>query len=163
MTADYEAFAKVLTLFDVDDVQGGTTAVIHEAIEMVAEAVVIGSAFGPGAPLDTGFLRSAFTVGIGAPRDGASTPPKRARSASRVMYRQMLNLSRIMQSKLGDAVYFTTSVFYAEYLETLPLRRRNGPSENRGSSTKFVQPVVEKWVQIVDDAARRKQFGVARG
>ncbi len=143
------------------DVERVGAATFEAAAEATAEAVVIGNQFGPGAPLDTGFLRASFRVSRTRPEDGPSVaPPVTGRKdGDPPIYPTTLDTSAISSAALGDEIYCTTVAEYADYLEVGGLTRRNGPPENRGASTQFVAPVEARWLQIVDDAARRVGYG----
>jgi len=154
-------FTDELRAFGQEDVQRLGTQVFGEAAQAAAEAVVIGNQFGPGAPLDTGFLRASFRVSRNRPEDGPSVaPPTPGRKdGDPPIYATTLDTSAIASAVLGDEVYCTTVAEYADYLEEGGLTRRNGPPENRGASTQFVAPVEARWLQIVDDAVRRVGYG----
>jgi hypothetical protein len=154
-------FTTQLQAFARDDVAGKLEAVFQEAAQTASEAVVIGNAFGPGAPLDTGFLRASFRVAEGAPVDGPSTPPPTPgrKPGDAPIYGDALDTSAAARAPLGGTVFCTTIAEYATYLEEGGMVRRNGPPENRGAATPFVAPVEARWPAIVDDAASRVGFG----
>jgi hypothetical protein len=122
---------------------------LQEASAQTIEAVVLGNRYGPGAPLDEGILRGSFRVGRNAPVDGPSEGGEVGGP---------LDLTPAYAAKLGDTVYGTTMMHYAEPLETKGLTRRHGPAANIGTSTAFVKPVEQHFERIVDDAADRVGF-----
>lgn len=139
-----------------EDVEGKATATLQEAAEVTAEAVVIGNEYGPGIPVDTGFARASFRLGVGAPEDGPSTRPWVSRRVARPgteLFREPLNLGKLAQIRLGVPVFITTIAEYPQYLEFEPKRRRYG--KNAGASTVFLEPVEVRFERLVDDAARR--------
>lgn len=156
-----KAFTDQLQAFGRLDVMGVATEVFQESAQVAAEAVVIGNAYGPGAPLDTGFLRASFRVAKNAPEDGPSAPPATPgrKDGDPPRYPTTLDTSATQTAALGDRVYCTTVAEYADYLEEGGLTRRNGPPENVGAPTPFVAPVDARWLQIVDDTARRVGYG----
>jgi hypothetical protein len=154
-------FTDQLGAFGREDVTRMGALVFEEAAQATAEAVVIGNQFGPGAPLDTGFLRASFRVARNRPEDGPSErPPTPGRKqGDPPLYAPTLDTSAVAGATLGDSIFVTTVAEYADYLETGGLTRRNGPPENVGAPTQFVAPVEARWLQIVDDAARRVGYG----
>jgi hypothetical protein len=157
------AFQRQMEAFIVEDVTERATLVLREAAETTAEAIVLGNAFGPGVPLDTGYLRASWRVGIGAPPPlaPATPPPSAARGKGVPLYPvDMAGLTlELTRATLGTDVYIMTHVGYAEYLETEPMRRRHGPIENVGAPTVFLEPVADRFAAIVDDAAVRVGYG----
>ena len=143
------------------DVERVGAATFHAAAEATAEAVVIGNQFGPGAPLDTGFLRASFRVSRNRPEDGPSVAPvvTGRKDGDPPIYTTALDTSSIAAAGLGDEIFVSTVAEYADYLEAGGMVRRNGPPENRGASTQFVAPVEARWPAILDDAARRVGYG----
>lgn len=142
-----------------DDVQGKATAVFQEAGIVTAEAIVIGNEFGPGVPVDTGFLRASFRIGIGQPVDGPSDPPSHAgrTPGSGEVFPAEIDTRAAATATLGDWIYITTNVGYAEYLEDGGRIRRFGPYP--GNDTPFIAPVEHRFAQIVEDAAKRVGYG----
>jgi len=157
----FKEFTDQLHQFDAQDVRRLGLDVFQESALVTAEAVVIGNQFGPGTPLDTGFLRASFRVSKNAPTDGPSTPPvvPGRKAGDPPLYPSTLDTAATQTAFLGDRVFCTTVAAYAEYLEEGGMVRRNGPPENVGSPTPFVAPVEARWEQIVDDAARRVGYG----
>lgn len=157
----YREFTQQLQAFGQQDVFGRAQEAFREAAQVTAEAVVIGNQFGPGTPLDTGFLRASFRVARNTPEDGPSerpaTPGRKAGDAP--IFGSSLDTSPAATAALGDRVYCTTVASYADALEEGGMIRRNGPPENVGAPTPFVAPVEARWEQIQDDAARRVGFG----
>lgn len=135
------------------------TALVQEAASTAGEAIVVGNQFGPGVPVDTGFARASFRVGINDAVDGPASPPTApsGRAPGTTLYTDAFDVSPVMGAKLGDTIYITTPTEYAQYLEFEPKTRRYGP--RAGSSTVFIDPVVARFPQIVDDAADRVGFG----
>lgn len=154
-------FTDQLQAFGAEDVRRLGTSVFQDAAQVTAEAVVLGNQFGPGAPLDTGFLRASFRVAKNAPEDGPSeaTDIPGRKDGDSPIYPATLDTSAAASAFLGDQVFCTTIAEYADYLEEGGLTRRNGPPENIGAPTPFVAPVEARWLQIVDDAARRVGYG----
>jgi hypothetical protein len=155
------SFQAELRVFGRADVSGRATIALQEAAQTTAEAVVIGNAFGPGTPLDTGFLRASFRVAKTSPNDGPSVrPPTPGRKdGDPAIYPNTVDTAAAAAAQLGDRVYVTTMAEYATYLEAGGMTRRNGPPENVGTPTPFVAPVEARWPQILDDAARRAGYG----
>lgn len=134
--------------------------VLRDAAAVAAEAVVIGNEYGPGVPVDLGFARSSFRVGINNIEDGPTVPPARPKGhkpGDGPIIAEEFDASPIQGAKLGDVIYVTTGVEYTEYLEDGGMARRFGP--NAGADTVFIAPVEARWPQIVEDAARRHGFG----
>lgn len=153
-------FRSALFAFD-GETRGQAVDVFREAAQTTAEAIVIGNAFGPGAPLDTGFLRASFRVALNSPEDGPSVGAKvsgREPGASPI-YAESLDTSNAARAQLGDDVFITTMAEYAVALEEGNGLRRNGPSENVGTPTPFVAPVEFRFDAIVEDAGRRLGYG----
>ena len=149
-------FQADLTRFGAD-VDGRATLVFRDACATTAEAIVIGNQYGPGAPLDTGFLRASFQIGRNTPVDGPSTRPSmKGRTKTARLFEDALDLGEIASFTLDDVCFVTTSAEYAEYLEFNGLTRRNGA--HVGQDTAFVAPVADRFAQIVDDAAARVGF-----
>jgi len=141
------------------EVDADAQRVFRAASQVAAEAVVVGNTYGPGAPVDTGFLRASFRVGIGAPQQGPSrkppTPGRRPGAAA--LYAATPTAPALAAATLDAAVYVTTSAAYAEPLEYLTRTRRFGPYAGR--STAFVRPVELRWPRIVEDTMRRLGIG----
>jgi hypothetical protein len=154
-------FTASLREFSAKDVLLLSTDTLQEAAQVASEAVVLGNAFGPGVPLDTGFLRASFRVSKNAPEDGPSVAPSvpGRKDGDPPLYPASLDTSAAQRAFLGDRIFCTTVAEYADPLENNGLTRRNGPPENVGASTEFVRPVEARWEQIVDDAARRVGYG----
>lgn len=135
--------------------------VFREAAQTTAKAIVFGNAFGPGAPLDTGFLRASFRVSLNTPEDGPSVGAKIAgrKDGDAPLYPTNLDTSGAARAQLGDDVFITTMAAYAVDLEEGSGVRRNGPSENIGTPTPFIAPVEFRFDAIVEDAARRVGYG----
>ena len=152
-------FRDTLQAFGREEVERVGGVVFQEAAQVAAEAVVIGNAYGLGAPLDTGFLRASFRVARNAPEDGPSVAPTipGRQDGDPPVYPAGLDTSAAAGARLGDTVWCTTMAAYAQYLEDGGFTRRNGP--DRGAPTLFVAPVEARWVQIVDDTARRVGYG----
>jgi hypothetical protein len=156
-------FRAVLLGFMRDDVEGRATEALQDAAQIAAEAVVIGNMYGPGAPLDTGFLRASFRVSRNAPDDGPSTPPPTPagrKAGDRPLFPvNRVNTRAAATMKLGEDLFITTMAEYATYLEEGSMTRRHGPPQNVGTPTHFIAPVEARWPQILDDAARRAGYG----
>lgn len=145
-----------------DEVEDGALKVFHESAQQVAEAIVVGNQYGPGVAVDTGFARSSFRIGVNAPVDGPSVRPFISRRVTRPgveRFPAALDLAPIGAAQLGDVVYITTQVNYAQHLEFEAKRRRFGPY--KGRSTAFIDPVEARFDTIVDDAADRVGYGVS--
>lgn len=142
-----------------DDVRGTATQTFREAAITTAEAIVVGNAFGPGVPVDTGFLRASWRVAIGEPEDGPSERPRITgrKLEDPPLFADALDTSAVASAELGAWVYITTSVGYAEYLEDGGRYRRFG--RYRGEATPFIAPVEQRFNAIVEDAARRVGYG----
>lgn len=148
-------FVADLRAFFEEDVEERATAVLREAGELVAEAIVIGNQYGPGAPVDTGFLRASFRVGIDAPMAGPTTRPAtpgRTPGQGATFSAPAIG-PELAGVQLGQAIYITTNVEYAQYLEYLERNRRYG--KFAGSSTRFIGPVELRWPRIVEDVVAR--------
>jgi hypothetical protein len=154
-------FTASLREFSEKDVLLLSTDTLQEAAQVASEAVVLGNAFGPGVPLDTGFLRASFRVSKNVPEDGPSVAPAvpGRKDGDPPIYPASLDTRAAARAFLGDQIFCTTMAVYADPLENNGLTRRNGPPENVGASTEFVRPVEARWEQIVDDAARRVGYG----
>lgn len=143
-----------------DEVENGATLVLQEAGRQTAFAITIGNEFGPGVPIDTGWLRSSFVAALNDPGSGRGERPfisRKVNPAGRVLFPELIDVGPISSAKLGDAIYLTTITEYAQFLEFLPKTRRGGP--NKGKSTEFLAPVEARFNQIVDDAAARVGYG----
>lgn len=153
-------FRSQLLAFD-GEVRGQAVDVFREAAQTTAEAIVIGNRFGPGAPLDTGFLRASFRVALNNPEDGPSVGAKVSgrKDGAAPIYPANLDTSGAARAQLGDDIYITTMAAYAVALEEGTGVRRNGPSANVGTPTPFVAPVEFRFDAIVEDAARRVGYG----
>lgn len=141
------------------EVEADATRVFRAASQVAAEAVVVGNEFGPGAPVDTGFLRSSFRVGLGAPKAGPVTKP---RTPGRVpgapaLYPAAPVADALASATMDRVVYVTTSAAYAEPLELLSRTRRFGPYAGR--STAFVRPVELRWPRIIERVMRQLRIG----
>jgi hypothetical protein len=141
-----------------------SASVIRGSAFDAAEALVIGSKHGPGAPgPDTGFLRSSFRVGIGAPEDGPTTPDPAVVAGHEPgdppRYVEPFDDAAIARAGLDTEVYVTTSAEYAEFLENAPRTRQTGPDALRGAPTPFVAPVSASWPRIVRENARAAAAG----
>jgi hypothetical protein len=155
-------FSAELRAFGEIDVTGRGVRVLQEAAEVTSKAIVLGNAFGPGAPLDTGFLRSSFRVARNAPDDGPSEPPVTPagrRPGDPPIFAGALDTSAAQLARLGDSIYCTTIAAYAVYLEEGGMVRRNGDPTNVGAPTPFIAPVEARFLAIVDDAADRVGYG----
>ncbi|GAB1340938.1 hypothetical protein [Gemmatimonas sp.] len=160
------AFMAELRLLG-DDVETHVRAIWQESMQTAAEAVVIGNSFGPGVPVDTGFLRASFRLGLNTPQDGPTAPPAGLPQGGGLP--AQLDLATISRAELGETVYLTTDAEYAVPLEEGTYSRgdKSGTFSRRTSEqqlknlkgtmgpTPFVAPVVARWQSIVDDAARR--------
>lgn len=153
------SFSRGLEAFFREDVEGRATAAFQEAAQLTAEAIVVGSQYGPGAPLDTGFLRASFRVSRNRPDDGPTTPPPTPgrTPGDAPLYPTTVDTSPAATARLGETIYITTAAEYAVYLEEGDLTRRHGPLA--GAPTPFVGPVEARWAAILDDAARRAGYG----
>lgn len=154
--ADAREFTAQLNAMAADLV-GRLDTIYSEAIETAAEAVVLGNGFGPGVPVDTGFLRASFRLGIGAPEDGPTTPPA---DAARGAFAAPLDLSAVANVTVEKPVFLTTMAEYAEYLEDGTGNRRTPEEQLKNlkgtmGPTEFIEPVIARWDAIVDDAVRR--------
>lgn len=132
------------------------TAVVRATAAVCAEAIIIGNEYGPGAPVDTGWLRASFQVTLNTPATGPSEPPPRPkgrRLEDPPLYPDAPVLTGAENAALSDVVYITTPAAYAEYLEYDGLERRFGPY--RGMPTAFVRSVALRFDRIVDDVRRR--------
>jgi hypothetical protein len=150
--ADLDRFAAL--------VEQDAATVLREAAAVTAEAIIIGNAFGPGVPVDTGFARSSFRIGVNQPADGPTQRPyisRKVNKAGAVVFPALPDTSAAAGVALGDAVYITTAVEYPQYLEFTPKARRFGV--NKGASTEFLEPVSDRFSQIVDDAVTRVTAG----
>ncbi len=144
-----------------DDIEGRLDVIFAESIQTAAEAVVIGNGFGPGVPVDTGFLRASFRFGLGAPVDGPSLPPE----GTGQVFTAGLDTSPLVRVRLEQSVYLTTVAEYAQYLEdgtydggTFNRRTSEEQLKNQKGTlgpTPFIEPVLARWQAIVDDAVRR--------
>ena len=156
------------------EVENGALKVFHAAAKSAAEAIVVGNDYGPGVPVDTGFARSSFGIGINSPAQGPTEPPLTALARGIGGNKYLARLQRVQTGKglgqistppmlgvsgavLGDTVFITTMAKYPQYLEFYPKQRRFG--KNKGASTEFIFPVEARWPQIVDDAAARVGYG----
>ncbi|MBY0490624.1 MAG: hypothetical protein K2R93_12350 [Gemmatimonadaceae bacterium] len=145
-----------------DAVENGATLVLREAGDTTAEAIVIGNQYGPGVPIDTGWARASFVAALNEPAEGRGERPfisRKVNPAGRVLFPETIDLAPIGRAQLGDAIYITTVVEYAQVLEFQPKTRRYGP--NAGRSTVFIEPVHARFGAIVDDAADRVGYGRA--
>lgn len=132
--------------------------IFAESAATACEAIAIGNEFGPGAPLDTGYLRASFRVGVDTIVNGPSTPPQRSkRSDGTHLIADVFDASPVQRVQIGQTVYLVTNVDYAKYLETGHMTRRHG--EHVGQDTEFIAPVEARFGQIVDDAADRVGYG----
>lgn len=149
-TLDLEAFGVA--------VEADATAVLREAAELTAEAIALGNQYGPGAPVDTGFLRASFRASVGAPASGPTTAPRRQkrRPGSAPVAAPTFGPA-LASATLDQPLYITTNVGYAQFLELLERRRRYG--RFAGQSTVFVRPVELRWPRIVEDTMRRLGVG----
>ena len=157
----FAAFSGELRRFMDRDVRGLGTAAFREAANLAARAVIEGNGFGPGAPLDTGFLRASFRVSRNQPEDGPTTAPAvpGRQPGDAPLYPTTADTTAIGAAQLGDTIYVTTLAEYAGYLEEGGMVRRNGPPELVGTPTEFIAPVDARWPQIVEEAVRRTGFG----
>ncbi len=154
----YDFEADLTRFADATDEQ--LTAILQESAETAAEAITVGNQYGPGVPVDTGFARASFRVGINDAVDGPTDRPWISRKVTKPgtqVFTDVPNLSAIAGAKLGDSIFVTTSAEYPQYLEFEPKRRRYGA--NAGASTVFIDPVEQRFGQIVDDAADRVGYG----
>lgn len=161
MGATLAEFRLQLETFGREDVAARAEATLQQAGMIAAEAVVIGNAYGPGAPLDTGFLRSSFRVSTNIPADGPSTRPKTPgrKAGDPPLYPSTVDTTAAASATLGEAIYVQTMAEYAVYLEEGSMVRRHGPPENRGQPTPFIAPVEARWDAIAEDAKRRAGYG----
>lgn len=141
-----------------------SASVIRGSAFDAAEALVIGNKHGPGAPgPDTGFTRSSFRVGIGAPEDGPTRPDPAVVAGHEPgdppRYVEPFDSAAIARVGLDTEVYVTTAAEHAQYLEDLPRSRRTGPEALRGAPTQFVAPVSAAWPRIVRENARAAAAG----
>lgn len=143
-----------------DAVENGAEKVLREASRTTGEAIAFGNQFGPGIPVDTAWARSSLAAGLNQPTADRTERPFVSRAvnpAGRVLFPESPDLSAVDRAALGDIVYITTAVDYAQYLEFTPKTRRFGPG--KGSSTVFLEPVEQRFNAIVDDAADRVGYG----
>jgi hypothetical protein len=141
------------------EVEADATRVFRAAAQVAAEAVVVGNQYGPGAPVDTGFLRASFRVGLGAPAPSPANAPRTPgrRPGDAPVFAAAPVASVIAGASLDRAIYVTSNAAYAETLEFLPRTRRFGPYA--GQPTVFVRPVEARWPRIVEDTMRRLGVG----
>jgi len=134
-------------------------ASIQRVIEIAQEPV----GGGGNMPVDTGFLRASFRVGLDAPAPGPSTPPSTAgrEPGSAPLFSAPVLGPELATVALGQVVFVTTNVEYAAYLEYLDRQRRYG--KFAGQSTVFIAPIELRWPRIVEDALRRNVQGNPRG
>lgn len=150
--ANVRAFAAALDqrFAEVDE---KLTEIFRESISAVVENVVAPGEYGPGVPVDTGALRSSFSLGIGGPgADGGG-------AAS-------IGAGLLASVRLQDSVFFTSHLNYAQWVE-LGRTRNGGPMQRRtsaqqlgrlkgtGGPTTYLQPVLDHWPRIVQDAVQR--------
>ncbi len=158
----FREFTSELFKFGDEDVEGRGTAMFRECAQVTAEAIVIGNAYGPGTPLDTGWLRASFRVSESVPEDGPGERPALPgrEPGSGTVFASALDTSAAARAKLGNSVFVSTMAPYAGDLEEgAGLVRRNGPPENIGAPTPFIAPVEARFGQIAEDAARRVGYG----
>lgn len=86
----------------------------------IAEALVVGNAYGPGTPVDTGFARDSWSVGINGPAPGGPPRPEpgRPHGAGRGYLGALPSLTRdLMSVRAGDVVEFANAAEYFPGLE----------------------------------------------
>ncbi len=124
------------------------TEVFRESLRTVYGALVGPSSYGPGVPVDTGTLRANFGIGVGS-----------LESAT-------LGSADIERVTLEDAVFLVNTMAYAVPVEEGRtrygdvMRRRTAEQQLKrlpgtGEVTTFVDPVVRRWPQIVEDVILR--------
>lgn len=126
-------FAQQLLRF-VRSVDTQSDRVVQGVALIIGDSLVAGGRYGPGTPVDTGFLRSSWRASVGAPETahgvaGTSGAPSAEPDLS----------AGVFGARAGDVLYFTNG---AEYAATVEER------------SPFVAPVANNVPQIVADVAR---------
>lgn len=149
-----------------EDIEVHVRRIWQESMTLATEAIVIGSQYGPGAPVDTEYLRSTFGIGRNGPAEVFGDRNAGARGGAAA---PSLDLREIFDAQLGESVYLTTATEYAHYLEdgkwsrgdkagTFARRTSTEQLNNKkgtGGPTPFVAPVAARWPDIVEDALQR--------
>jgi hypothetical protein len=109
--------------------------IFADAVHTAAEAIIVGNQYGPGVPVDTGFLRASFDT------------------------------SDLARARTQREVTLTTAAEYAVHLEAgerdgSALQRRSAEEQIKNlkgtqGPTPFVEPVEARWTAIVEDTVRR--------
>ncbi len=149
--ANVRAFAAALDQ-RFAEVDQKLTEIFRESISTVVNNIVEPGEYGPGVPVDTGALKNSFSLGIGGP--GAA----RGGVAS-------IGAGLLASVRLQDSVFFVSHLNYAEWVE-LGRTRNGGQMQRRtsaqqlgrlkgtGGPTTYLQPVLDHWPRIVEDAVR---------
>lgn len=80
-----------------------------------AENIIVGGAYSPGTPVDTGYARASWYVGIngeGEPHQGPQRPTKRTAGGA-----SGGNIQDIAKSRLGDSIMISSNAEYIGALE----------------------------------------------
>ena len=113
--------------------------VVQGAALVIADNLVAGGRYGPGTPVDTGFLRSSWRASIGGTEIGEGVAGGSIKKGLEPSPAPDLGPS-LLGAKAGDVLYFTNSAEYADIVEEREL---------------FVAKVAAEVPQIVADVARR--------
>lgn len=150
--ANVRAFAAALDQ-RFAEVDQKLTEIFRESISLTVQNIVGPGDYGPGVPVDTGALRASFGLGVGGP--GA------AGGGAAAIGTGLLNSVR-----LQDSIFFTSELAYAQWVE-LGRTRNGGQMQRRtaaqqlgrlkgtGGPTTFLQPVLDQWPRIVEEAVQR--------
>ncbi len=141
--------------------KGRLDAVLRESASTLAETVIVGSVWGPGTPVDTGYARASWVASLNAPSDvlPAGPPPTAAgRARGGVLYSSGLDAvgGVIGQFGAGQVLYLQNNTAYLAYLEyglTVPKASDTPPG--------WVAQASRQWPAIVAATTRRLRQSVA--
>lgn len=89
--------------------------VTREAAFDLAENIIVGGPYSPGTPVDTGFARASWHIGINAPVEPHQPPdnPDRATTPLDPVY----TFVQLQAVRGGDVVYLSSNTIYMRFLE----------------------------------------------
>lgn len=147
-TADYREVARFEASLDafVGATRGELDELVRQVGFTVAENVIVGGAYSPGTPVDVGFARNSWAVGLNeipAPRQA----PENSSPEQPVAVTSDADAAAVIaQARLGDTIILASNCAYMEPLE-------EGHSQQAPNG--MIKLAVQAGQLIVDDEARR--------
>ena len=124
--------------------------VTREVAFDLAENIIVGGAYAPGTPVDTGFARASWHVGINTPVEPHQPPDNPGRAVTPLD--PVYTFVQLQSVRGGDVVYLNSNTVYMRFLEF-------------GSSAQapggFIRLTLNARDLIVRDAVQRARSGQA--